>query len=81
MSQETQQGLCINLRGWDGQGDATEVQEGRRICIPMADSCWSLRENNKILYSHYIKNLFMFYLKAIKLTNLKLLNLKKIKKK
>ena len=75
------QGLCTNLRGWDGQGDGREVQEGRRICIPTADSCWSLRENNKILYSHYIKNLFIFYLKAIKLTNFKLLNLKKIKKK
>ena len=75
------QGLCTNLRGWDGQGYVREVQEGRHICIPTADSCWSLRENNKILYSHYIKNLFMFYLKAIKLTNLKLLNLKKIKKK
>ena len=29
------QGLCINLEGWDGR----EVQKGRDICIPMADSC------------------------------------------
>ena len=43
------QGLCINLEGWDGEGDEREVQEGRDICIPMADSCWSLAENNKIL--------------------------------
>ena len=33
------QGLCINLEGWDGEGDGREVQEGRDICIPMADSC------------------------------------------
>ena len=33
------QGLCINLEGWDGEGDGREVQKGRDICIPMADSC------------------------------------------
>ena len=33
------QGLCINLAGWDGEGDEREVQEGGDICIPMADSC------------------------------------------
>ena len=27
------QGLCINLEGWDG------AEDGRDICIPMADSC------------------------------------------
>ena len=43
------QGLCINLEGWDGEGDRREVQEGGNICIPMADSCWGLTENNKIL--------------------------------
>ena len=32
------QGLCINLEGWDGEGDG-EVQKGGDICIPMADSC------------------------------------------
>ena len=31
------QGLCINLEGWDGEGDEREVQKGRDICIPMAD--------------------------------------------
>ena len=31
------QGLCINLEGWDGEGDGREVQKGRDICIPMAD--------------------------------------------
>ena len=33
------QGLCINLVGWDGDGDGREVQKGGDICIPMADSC------------------------------------------
>ena len=33
------QGLCINLEGWDGEGDGREVQKGGDICIPMADSC------------------------------------------
>ena len=34
-----EQGLCINLEGWDGEGVRREVQEGGDICIPMADSC------------------------------------------
>ena len=33
------QGLCINLEGWDGEGDGREFQKGEGICIPMADSC------------------------------------------
>ena len=41
------QGLCINLEGWDGEGDRREVQKGGDICIPMADSCWGLTENQK----------------------------------
>ena len=32
-------GLCINLEGWDGQGDGRELQKGGDICIPMADPC------------------------------------------
>jgi len=32
-------GLCINLEGWDGEGDGREVQEGEDICISKADSC------------------------------------------
>ena len=43
------QGLCINLEGWDGEGDRKEVQKGGDIFIPLADSRWGLRENNKIL--------------------------------
>jgi len=33
------QGLCINLEGWYGEGNGREVQKGRDMCIPMADSC------------------------------------------
>ena len=33
------EGLCINLEGWDGEGDGREVQKGGDICIPVADSC------------------------------------------
>ena len=33
------QGLCVNLEGWGGEGDGSEVQEGGDIFIPMADSC------------------------------------------
>ena len=43
------QGLCINLEGWDGEGDGREVQKGGDICIPMADSCSGLTENSTIL--------------------------------
>ena len=32
------QGLCINLEGWDGEGEGREFQKGGDICIPMADS-------------------------------------------
>ena len=43
------QRLCINLEGWDEEGDGREIQKRGDICIPMADSCWGLTENNKIL--------------------------------
>ena len=33
------QGPCINLEGWDGEGDGREFQKGGDICIPMADAC------------------------------------------
>ena len=36
---ELKRGLCVNLEGWDGEGDGREVREGGDICIPMADSC------------------------------------------
>ena len=39
MAQETQTRLCINLEGWDGEGDEREVQKGGDVCICMAGSC------------------------------------------
>ena len=29
---ELKQGLCVNLEGWDGEGDGWEVQEGGDKC-------------------------------------------------
>ena len=34
-----EQGLCINLEGWDGEGDGREVQKGGDTWTPRADSC------------------------------------------
>ena len=45
-AQETQTG-SINLEGWHGEGDGREFQKGEGICIPVADSCCGLTENNK----------------------------------
>ena len=33
------QGLCVNLEGWNGEGDGREAQKGGDICILMVDSC------------------------------------------
>ena len=46
---ELKPGLCNNLEGWDGEGGGTEIQEGRDIDKPMADSYWCLIETNTIL--------------------------------
>ena len=46
---ELKQGLCNNLDGWHGEGDSREVWEGQDMGVSLADSCWSLTENNKIL--------------------------------
>ena len=43
------QGLCVYLEVWDGEGDGRVVQKEGDICIPMANSCLSSTENNKIL--------------------------------
>ena len=44
--------LCDNLEGWDGLGGGREVQEGRDICISIADSC-CVAETNTALQSNY----------------------------
>ena len=49
MSQETQTGALYQPRGAGCGGRWREVQERGDICIPMADSCCSLTEYNKIL--------------------------------
>ena len=42
------QGLCINLEGWNGEGDGKEVQKGGDICIPMAEKKFiSVLQKNK----------------------------------
>ena len=33
------QGLCINLKEWDGEAGGREVQKGGDKCTHMADSC------------------------------------------
>ena len=38
MAQGTHKG-AINLEGWGREGDGREDQQGKDICIPMADSC------------------------------------------
>ena len=38
MSRGTQTGFCVNLEGWDGEGDGREIEEEGDICTPMADS-------------------------------------------
>ena len=43
------EGLYINRKVWDGEGEGREVQEGGDMCKSMADSCWGLTENSKIL--------------------------------
>ena len=30
---ELKQGLCINLEGWDGEGEGREFQKGGDMCI------------------------------------------------
>ena len=33
------QEFCINLEGWDGEGDGREMKEGGDIRISMVESC------------------------------------------
>ena len=61
MAQETQTGALYPPRGvgWGGRWEGGS-KEGD-ICIPMADSCWGLTDNNKILWSNYpsVKNKYI----------------------
>ena len=52
-----EQGLCINLEGWAGQGDGREVQKGGDICIPTADSLLRFdRKQNSVKQLSFNKN-------------------------
>ena len=46
---EIKQELWDHLEAWDGEGDGREVRERGDMGVPMADSCWRLTENKKIL--------------------------------
>ena len=39
MTQGTQTGDLWQPRGWDGEAEGREVQEGGDMSVPMADSC------------------------------------------
>ena len=49
VAQETQTGALYQPRGMGWEGDGREVHMGGDVCMPMADSCWGLTENSKIL--------------------------------
>ena len=58
------QGLCVSLRGWDGEEGGREVQKGGDICIPMADSYWGLtKQQNSVkqLSFNSFLNFFLFW--------------------
>ena len=46
---ELTQGLCDNPEWWHEEVGGREVWEGGDLGVPMADSCWCLKENHKIL--------------------------------
>ena len=43
------QGLWDNLEGGDEEGNVRDGQDGGDMDVPMADSCWHMTENHKIL--------------------------------
>ena len=57
---ELKQGTLWQAEGLGGKGDGREVWEEGDMGIPMADSCWCMTENHKILLSNYpsIKKFF-----------------------
>ena len=46
---ELKQGLCDKAERWDGEVNGREVWEGGDMSLPVADSCWCMTENHKIL--------------------------------
>ena len=64
--QETQTGMLYQPRGVGWGVRWERVSKGRGyICIPMAESCWGLTENSKILSNHpSIKKKIFFFEKS-----------------
>ena len=48
-TQGAQIGALWQAEGWDGEGDG---KEGTWLS-PVADSCWCMTENHRILWSNY----------------------------
>ena len=48
------QGLCINLEGWDGEGDGREVQEGIYVYLWLihVDVCQEITQFCKTIIFH-----------------------------
>ena len=49
VAQELSLVLCDNREGWEAMRGSGEVQEGRDICVLVADSCCCMEEANTIL--------------------------------
>ena len=53
MTQGTHIEALWQTEGLGEEGDEREVWEGGHVGIPMADSCWCMTENHKILQSNF----------------------------
>ena len=49
IAQGAQLVVCANLDGWNGEWNGKEVQEGRDICVHIADSLCCRAETNTTL--------------------------------
>ena len=58
ITQGAQPGVLWHLEGWDGAEGEGELQEGKHVCILMADSRFCVAETNTTLESNYppVKN-------------------------
>ena len=49
MTQGPQTGALWQAERWGGEGEGIEVSEGGDMGVSLADSCWCMTENHKIL--------------------------------
>ena len=49
--------LCDVQEEWGRVGGGREAQEGRDMCIPLADSCWYIAETNTVVSKETILQL------------------------